>query len=100
MSTEQLTGNKLDGRTDLFSLGIMFYQLCTGTLPFQADTMATLMFKIANEPHIDISMVRTDIPSGLKAIIDKALQKDVNDRYQSGSQFAQALRDCQILGDV
>jgi serine/threonine-protein kinase len=100
MSPEQLTGSKLDGRTDLFSLGIMFYQLCTGTLPFQADTMATLMFKIANEPHIDISMVRTDLPSGLKPIIDKALQKDVNDRYQSGSQFAQALRDCQILGDV
>jgi len=95
MSPEQLAGKRLDGRSDLFSLGAMLYQLLTGVLPFQADSMTTLMFKIANESHLDITTVRADIPECLKRVVDKALQKSVKERFQSGGQFAQALRDCQ-----
>ncbi|MEK7989995.1 MAG: protein kinase [Thiotrichaceae bacterium] len=94
MSPEQLAGKKIDGRTDLFSLGIMLYQLLTGTLPFQADSMASLMFKIANESHPDIIQIRADIPIHLKHIIDTALEKNPQKRFQTGMQFAQALRDC------
>ncbi|WP_353571424.1 protein kinase [Candidatus Albibeggiatoa sp. nov. BB20] len=94
MSPEQLAGKKIDGRTDLFSLGIMLYQLLTGTLPFQADSMASLMFKIANESHPDIIQIRADIPIRLKHIIDTALTKNPQARFQTGMQFAQALRDC------
>ncbi len=94
MSPEQLAGKKIDGRTDLFSLGIMLYQLLTGKLPFQADSMASLMFKIANELHPDITQIRADIPIHLKHIIDTALAKSPQARFQTGVQFAQALRDC------
>jgi serine/threonine-protein kinase len=94
MSPEQLAGKNLDGRTDLFSLGVMLYQLLTGVLPFQADSMATLMFKIANESHPDIIQIRADIPLSIKRMVDKALQKNAKDRYQNGAQFAQALREC------
>ena len=100
MSPEQLAGKPLDGRTDLFSLGVMLYQLLTGVLPFQADSMATLMFKIANESHPDILTVRTDVPPSLKQVVDIALQKEVSARYQSGAEFASALRDCDNLGEV
>ena len=94
MSPEQLSGKKVDGRSDLFSLGVMLFQMCSGQLPFTGDSMATLMFKIANEPHPDISSVRPELPPGLTAIIDKALSKDVNERYSRGAEMA---RDLQTL---
>ncbi|NJO16714.1 MAG: CHASE2 domain-containing protein [Thioploca sp.] len=99
MSPEQLAGKSLDGRTDLFSLGVMLYQLLTGILPFQADSMATLMFKIANEPHPDMISIRPDIPPSLKQVVDITLQKNAQDRYQNGAQLAQALRDCGNLNE-
>lgn len=94
MSPEQLAGKELDGRTDLFSLGVTLFQLLSGELPFHADSMATLMFKIANEPHQDIAELRADLPPCLKHVVDRALQKKTEDRYQTGLQFAQALYDC------
>lgn len=98
MSPEQLAGKPIDRRTDLFSLGVTLYQLLTGELPFQADSMATLMFKITNEAHPDILTIRKDIPLCLKQIIDISLDKTVSKRYQSGAKFANALRDCGKLG--
>ncbi len=92
MSPEQLAGKKVDGRSDLFSLGVTLFQLLTGKLPFQADSMATLMFKIANEPHVKASSVRSDLPEGVDAIIDKALQKNPDVRYARGGDFARDLR--------
>jgi serine/threonine-protein kinase len=94
MSPEQLSGKKVDGRSDLFSLGVMLYQMASGRLPFSGDSMATLMFKIANEAHPDVLSVRPDLPASLKAIIDKALSKSVNDRYARGAQLANDLREC------
>jgi hypothetical protein len=94
MAPEQIAGKRVDGRADLFALGVMLYQLLSGTLPFQADSMANLMFKIANEPHLDISQSRAEIPIELKHIIDTALAKNPQQRFQTGLQFAKALRDC------
>ena len=97
MSPEQLSGKKVDGRSDLFSLGAMLYQLTTGNLPFKGDSMATLMYKIANEPHQDIFELRPDLAQQkpcIAAIIDKALQKDINLRYQSGAEMAKDIQAC------
>ena len=98
MSPEQLAGKKIDGRSDLFSLGVTLYQLCCGKLPFTGESMAQLMFKIANEPHEDILRVRPDVPPALAAIIDRALAKDITQRYQDGNEMARDLRDCLQAG--
>lgn len=92
MSPEQLVGKKIDGRSDLFSLGVTLYQMCCGRLPFVGDSMAQLMFKIANEAAFDISTVNPQLPASVIAVIDKALAKDVTERYQRGSEMAAALR--------
>jgi CHASE2 domain-containing sensor protein/predicted Ser/Thr protein kinase len=92
MSPEQLAGKKVDGRSDLFSLGVTLYQLLTGSLPFQAESMATLMFKIANEPHASVKVLRPDLPAALATAIDRALQKNPDARYQRGAELAQDLR--------
>ncbi|MBE9563274.1 MAG: serine/threonine protein kinase, partial [Proteobacteria bacterium] len=94
MSPEQLAAKKIDGRSDLFSLGVMFYQLLSGVLPFESDSLTTLMFKIANEPHKDISETGSKIPNCIKQVVDIVLSKERKYRYQSGTQFAIALRDC------
>lgn len=97
MSPEQLAGKKVDGRSDLYSLGAMFYQMLTGTPPFKAESMAALMFKITNEPHMPLFERRPDLESQIPcmgAIIDKALAKNADDRYQTGREFARAIKDC------
>lgn len=97
MSPEQLSGKRVDGRSDLFSLGVMLYQLVTGRLPFKGDSMATLMYQIANAPHPGIFEVRPDLATTkpcLAAIIDKALEKDMTRRYQSGEEMARELQAC------
>jgi serine/threonine-protein kinase len=94
MSPEQLSGKKVDGRSDLFSLGVTMYQLLAGQLPFQADSMATLMFKIANDPHAPLSALRPELPGCVDQIISKALQKDPEQRYQHGAEFANDVREC------
>ncbi len=95
MSPEQLAGKKVDGRSDLFSLGITFYQLLTGELPFIGESMASLMYKIANEKHPDIRMFRPDLPACTSTIMNKALHKELEKRFQSGERMANALRRCQ-----
>ncbi len=94
MSPEQLSGKKVDGRSDLFSLGVTMYQLLAGQLPFQADSMATLMFKIANEPHAPVTVIRAELPAGVDKVIEKALEKDPEKRYQRGADFAKDVRAC------
>jgi len=94
MSPEQLSGKKIDGRSDLFSLGVTLFQLTTGKLPFEGDSMAQLMFKIANEPHPDIRSLNPSLSDSLAAIIDKVLVKDADQRYQTGAELASDLRQC------
>jgi len=94
MSPEQFTGKPVDGRSDLFSLGVMTFELLTGELPFQGDSMATLMYQIANEPHPRIKIAHPELPACLDAFMDRALAKMPDQRYQSGDEFSQALRKC------
>jgi serine/threonine-protein kinase len=94
MSPEQLAGKKIDGRSDLFSLAVSLYQLACGRLPFDGESMAQLMFKIANEPAPDILQFNPKLPPGLVAFLDRAMAKEADARFQTGEEFAQALRAC------
>ena len=105
MSPEQLSGKKIDGRSDLFSLGVMLFQLVCGQLPFTGESMAQLMFKIANEPHPDPRTINAQIPEALARVIDRALCKEIEQRYQDGEDMARELRGClgsapEALGSV
>ncbi|MDP9142573.1 MAG: serine/threonine-protein kinase, partial [Pseudomonadota bacterium] len=92
MSPEQLAGRRVDGRSDLFSLGVTLYQLLTGALPFQADSMVNLMLKITNEAPAPARVLRPDLPPALSAIIDRLLSKKADDRYANGADLARDLR--------
>lgn len=94
MSPEQLAGLKVDGRSDLFSLGVTVYQMLTGELPFIGESLASLMYKIANEKHPDVRLFRPDLPSCVSRIINKSLAKEVDNRFQSGERFSSALERC------
>ncbi len=94
MSPEQLAGQEIDGRSDLFSLGVTLYQLVSGRLPFQGDSLPQLVIGIANAPHIDILTYNPQLPPCLADIIDKALAKHPAGRYQTGDDMARALKVC------
>ena len=94
MSPEQLSGAKIEGHSDLFSLGVSLYQLACGKLPFAGDSMAQLMFRIANEPPADILSIKPDLPPCVVAIIQQALVKKVEERFESGAAMALAIRQC------
>ena len=94
MSPEQLSGKRVDGRSDLFSLGVMCFQMITGRLPFIADSMANLMYKIANEDHPSVRVLRPDVPDCIPPIIDRALKKNRDQRYATGEEMAQDIRNC------
>jgi serine/threonine-protein kinase len=94
MSPEQLSGKKLDGRSDLFSLGTTMYQLLTGVLPFEGDSMANLMYNISQETPKDIHDINPNLPISLAHIVDKLLHKDMDARYQNGQLLADDLRKC------
>ena len=94
MSPEQLSGKHVDGRSDLFSLGVTLYQLLTGELPFKADSLATLMFKITNEDPTDIKLLRPDLPDCLVNIVNRSLTKSIDDRYQTGYEMKTDLDAC------
>lgn len=94
MSPEQLEGRSIDGRSDLFALGVTLYQLLSAQLPFRADSMTRLMNKIATEPHTPIRSIRPELPSELEAILERALAKLPERRFQRGAEMAEALRNC------
>jgi len=94
MSPEQLSGEKIEGASDLFSLGVSLYQMVCGKLPFEGNSMAQLMFRIANDAHTDILTVKDDTPPCVVTIINKALAKKVEERYQTGNEMAEAIRQC------
>jgi eukaryotic-like serine/threonine-protein kinase len=94
MSPEQLEGRTVTGHSDLFSLGVSLFQLLTGQLPFAADSMTGLMQQIAEAPHPPLRAFRPDLPACVEAIIDRALAKNPDARYDSGAQMAAALEDC------
>lgn len=94
MSPEQAMGKPVDGLSDLFSLGATLYHLLCGQPPFNGDSESEVMRRIAQEPHADILSLRPGLPPCAAAIVNKALSKNPQDRYQSGFEMAEALRAC------
>ncbi|MDB6002780.1 MAG: Serine/threonine protein kinase [Rhizobacter sp.] len=88
MSPEQLAGHPADGRSDLYAAGVMLFQLLTGRLPHQADSMAGLMHRIAHEPADDVRTLRPELPEALANVVMLALQKRPEMRYANGEQMA------------
>ena len=94
MSPEQLEGRTVTGHSDLFSLGVSLFQLLTGQLPFTADSMTGLMQQIAEAQHPRLRAFRPDLPACVESIVDRALVKNPDARYETGAQMAAALQDC------
>ena len=94
MSPEQIAGKKVDGRTDIFSLGVVLFELLTGQLPFTADNLSAVLFSIAHHPHPAIQTLRQDLPPMVQEIVDRALQKELPHRYRRAEEFAVELRAC------
>jgi hypothetical protein len=91
MSPEQIQGKLLDGRSDLFSVGVVLYELVTGERPFQGEALSTIIYKIMNENPAEPRSLNPDLPEALGRIIQKALSKNPEDRYFTGQAFAHAL---------
>ncbi|MFY8117818.1 MAG: serine/threonine-protein kinase [Roseateles sp.] len=91
MSPEQLAGLHVDGRSDLYSLGVMLYQLLTGRLPHQADSMAALMQQIARQAPPDVRHYRPGLPESLALVLALALEKRPELRYATGDAMAEDL---------
>jgi serine/threonine-protein kinase len=91
MSPEQILGDKLDARSDIFSLGIVLYQMVTGRKPFVEDEQRSVMHKIRLEKHVKARKLNPEIPRELDRIIDKCLAKTPRDRWRSAQQMVMAL---------
>jgi serine/threonine protein kinase len=92
MSPEQLIGQKVDGRSDLFSLGVVVYEVLTGVRPFQAKNISEMLRLHETHTPAAPSTVRADVPASVDAIVLRALQRDRAERYQKGEQMAKDLR--------
>jgi len=97
MSPEQVAGKRTDHRSDLFSLGVMFYEMLTGDAPFQADSIHGIMYQIMQYTPAPPSVKNPALPEVLDLIIAKALNKNVGDRYQSAEDMARDLRECRDM---
>jgi eukaryotic-like serine/threonine-protein kinase len=94
MSPEQLRGLKIGPASDLFSLGVSLYQMLAGNLPFTGKTAMEVMGKIAKEPHVDILTIRPELPKCVGGIVDRSMAKEIEQRFQSGHEMAEAIRAC------
>jgi len=88
MSPEQAQEEEVNNQTDLYSLGVVIYELLTGKAPFQAQGFSRLIYKIIHEDPIPIEQHRADIPDSLRVIVMKCLQKDLKERYRTGTELA------------
>lgn len=92
MSPEQIMGQKIDPRSDIFSLGVLLYQLLTGELPFQGDNLSSLLYQITQVKQPPLRTFNPKIPLACGQIIDKALAKNPNERFKTAGQMARVLR--------
>src|SRR5262245_10505938 len=96
MSPEQARGEELDARTDLFSFGVLLYEMATGTLPFRGNTAAVIFDAILNQQAAPLRSVRSELPEKLEEIIRAAMEKDPNARTQSAAAMRDALRAVRV----
>jgi serine/threonine-protein kinase len=94
MSPEQVAGAKVDGRSDLFSLGVVFYELLTGEKPFKGDNLTSLMYTISNASYRPLSEIKPNLPSCLEIIITKSLTKSVKKRFKTAAEMCKQIRLC------
>jgi len=92
MSPEQIRGETLDGRTDLFSLGVVLFEMLTGQKPFPGDTISSIIYRIVNEEPREAAQVTEGLSADLNAFLLRAMAKDPDGRYPTGESFAAALR--------
>jgi len=97
MAPEQLAGEGADGRSDLFSLAVILYTMVAGHSPFQGDSATTVCFKVANREPIPASALDLSLPPELDAVIARGMQKDPAKRFQTGEEFAAAIRELQSM---
>src|SRR6202167_2738540 len=95
MSPEQALGRQVDTRTDLFSFGILLYEICTGRSPFAGDTTGELLISIVQQVQVTPARLNPDVPDGLARIIDRCLEKDRELRYQHASEIRADLKTVQ-----
>jgi predicted Ser/Thr protein kinase len=100
MSPEQVKGRQLDGRSDLFGLGVILYEMLTGEKPFVGQNVTTIIYKIVNENPITPRDLDVTVHPGLSAIVTKALAKAPDDRYQTGADLVRDLENYKLAGPV
>jgi predicted Ser/Thr protein kinase/type II secretory pathway pseudopilin PulG len=98
MAPEQVKGKPLDGRSDLFSFGVILYEMLTGEKPFAGQNVTTIIYKIVNENPIAPRDLDVTVHPGLSAIVTKALAKSLEDRYQSGAELIHDLENYKTAG--
>jgi serine/threonine protein kinase len=98
MSPEQIKGEQPDRRSDIYSLGVTLFEMVSGRPPFEAESAMTLMMMHINDPVPNPKSLNPEVPDGLVAVINKALAKDPNNRYQTAAQMAAALRNILSAG--
>jgi predicted Ser/Thr protein kinase len=98
MSPEQALGNPLDGRSDIFSLGVIFYEMLTGERPFNGSNSTTIIYKIVHEPVVPPHKLNVTIHLGIDSIVERMLAKNPDERYQSCGEVIQDLHNYAALG--
>ena len=98
MSPEQTRGDRLDGRSDLFSVGIVLYQMLAGHRPFAGDSLVAVALRIANEEPEPLDKARPDVPASLRRIVERCLAKSPDRRFQTGRELSEALS--RVLAEI
>jgi len=94
MSPEQVAGKKVDGRSDLFSLGVVFYELLTGARPFKGDSMTALLYAVTSAEYVPLKTLAPKTPPSCVKIVERLLAKGLSQRYQSATQVTKDVQSC------
>ncbi|MFQ5602973.1 MAG: protein kinase [bacterium] len=95
MSPEQIEGRNLDGRSDIFSVGVILYEMLTGIHPFDGDNIPTVVYKIVHVQPEEVTRINPELPSAIEPILQRALAKDSEDRYATAKELLKDLETCQ-----